>query len=399
MSDYARTRVLATLQRMPTYHFDLVYIDRSDQLSDDAVSAYLADPADVDYAYLTADLDEWAADRQHERAGDLITEACELTDDVDPEDLTDDDRDVLRTFIYERDMSDPIGQLARNTPRKLMRMTIARPDRTYSLLASDDYRAAVRWLVTTLTAHGLRVTDAYRWARDVMPECGDVLHNDGWTLDVIWSGELQSLQHLSVGSRLTFTDASVVLFDRGGHGGMDAKTTGTLTLTVRPDSRPVLDSAGEGYGWDAYCGLSHGYYRSDPVVSAPELTVAHLQAIADAAAIHGRNAAGWVFDGNTSAETFREYRRMSDDGDPELYDRFPSGNPLSGEWADDPTVRTIMEDHTDLLSGQSMLTDDDDARIAEFGDDVAVAYEQAYSDAFYAELDRVAALHTGDDDA
>jgi hypothetical protein len=97
-------------------------------------------------------------------------------------------------------------------------------------------------------------------------------------------------------------------------------------------------------------------------------------AAAKIGAEHGKNAASWVFDGNTTTDTYRWYLRGIDEGDPEVLDslREPS---LSGEFADDYDERDLIRD---------LELDDDDI------DDAAGAYNQAASEAFWREVERIA---------
>ena len=55
-----------------------------------------------------------------------------------------------------------------------------------------------------------------------------------------------------------------------------------------------------------------------------------------------RNAASWVFDGNTTEETYRAVLKMIEDGDPVFYDNYRVPD-LSGEWADSETPQTLAE--------------------------------------------------------
>lgn len=58
---------------------------------------------------------------------------------------------------------------------------------------------------------------------------------------------------------------------------------------------------------------------------------------------HGRNAASWVFDGNTSDTTYRTFLDGIMDGDPKVMDALP-GSPLAGEWADGYTPTALFSD-------------------------------------------------------
>jgi hypothetical protein len=97
-----------------------------------------------------------------------------------------------------------------------------------------------------------------------------------------------------------------------------------------------------------------------------------------AGAEHGKAAASWYFDGNTSDETYAAVVRGIEEGDPAVLDTFPSG-PLSGEWADDPTPRSVLEE---------LDVDAED----ESQDEYLQAYEDGFYEASSDEIERVARL-------
>jgi hypothetical protein len=99
----------------------------------------------------------------------------------------------------------------------------------------------------------------------------------------------------------------------------------------------------------------------------------------------GHNAGTWVIDGNTTVETARKIIQGYEDGDPEVMDMQPS--PLSGEWADDPTIHDVLRDIGIRANVDAM--DDDEI------DDLLTTYELAYSDGFWAEVIRAANAATG----
>lgn len=84
-------------------------------------------------------------------------------------------------------------------------------------------------------------------------------------------------------------------------------------------------------------------------------------------AAEGKSAASWYFDGNTSDDTYRRVLAGLDDGDPAILDTLPA-SPLSGEWADGPTPRTLADD---------LGIAPDDARL----DELCSAYEDAFAEA------------------
>jgi hypothetical protein len=90
----------------------------------------------------------------------------------------------------------------------------------------------------------------------------------------------------------------------------------------------------------------------------------------------GKAAGSWVIDGNTPEETARYILQGIEDGDPAVMDSLPS-SPLSGEWADAPLPR-------DILEGFDMDEDDDAA------DDLLTAYEDGFSRGVMDEVERSA---------
>ena len=96
---------------------------------------------------------------------------------------------------------------------------------------------------------------------------------------------------------------------------------------------------------------------------------------------HGKNAASWVFDGNTTTDTYRWYARGIDEGDPEVMDslREPS---LSGEFAGEYSERGLERGLE-----RDLELDEDEI------DDAADAYNQAASEAFWHEVERIARDH------
>jgi len=97
----------------------------------------------------------------------------------------------------------------------------------------------------------------------------------------------------------------------------------------------------------------------------------------------GHNAASWVFDGNTTEETYRRILKGIEEGDPAVYTALNVPN-LSGEWAGDDTPQTLAEAYELTESN-----DPDGERLQE----AAEAWENAASDAFWHEVERVARYH------
>ena len=95
----------------------------------------------------------------------------------------------------------------------------------------------------------------------------------------------------------------------------------------------------------------------------------------------GIGAAGWALDFGrmTSAqerETAERILRGIDDCDPAILDGFNVPN-LSGEYADDPTPRSLAEDYG---------VADDDSRAEWLIDELSTAWENAASESFWRKL-------------
>ncbi len=95
----------------------------------------------------------------------------------------------------------------------------------------------------------------------------------------------------------------------------------------------------------------------------------------------GKARASWVFDGNTTSQTYLDTLGGIEDGDPAVLDRL-EWSPLSGEWAGE----SVSELLGDLLDGK-----DDDAT-----DAITEAYDTAASDAYWHEIERVCRYHLED---
>jgi hypothetical protein len=99
----------------------------------------------------------------------------------------------------------------------------------------------------------------------------------------------------------------------------------------------------------------------------------------------GAAAGSWVADGNTSEDALRNLLRMWEEGDPAA--PCPP-SPFSGEWADDPTLSEVIDSNTDC---------DPDTLTPEEADELATAYEDAYSEAWQAEAERTVRGLLGED--
>jgi len=94
---------------------------------------------------------------------------------------------------------------------------------------------------------------------------------------------------------------------------------------------------------------------------------------------HGKGRASWVFDGNTTDETYRTFLRLHDEGD--LPEDFYPPDALSGEWAGE----SIPELLGDLMDGDDY-----------FDEQVMEAYEDGFREGWWDELVTTANYYTQD---
>ena len=92
---------------------------------------------------------------------------------------------------------------------------------------------------------------------------------------------------------------------------------------------------------------------------------------------HGKIAASWVFDGNTTRESYARYLKGIENGDPETMDSLCEPS-LSGEYADDYDEQMLA---VDLDLGMEDI---------ETLEECAEAYNRAAASAFWLEVERMA---------
>jgi len=111
---------------------------------------------------------------------------------------------------------------------------------------------------------------------------------------------------------------------------------------------------------------------------------AAVDAMSQAGRFAGRSVATWLFDGNTTEETYRAFLKASEDGDP---DNYAPPDPFSGEWADSLTLEQVIEAETDI--DPETLSDDERCSLAD-------AYEQEFCQAWWDEAERAARAAIGE---
>jgi hypothetical protein len=185
------------------------------------------------------------------------------------------------------------------------------------------------------------------------------------------------------------SDACLEAVELGAYGlGEDAPLVGAETRTVGALLSDGLTEHGAAYlaemlaesDLTPYQRALHAFWRE---AFADELVQVEDAALLDRARAlgeeRGRAAASWYFDGNTPDAAYAQVLAGIEEGDPAILDTFPA-DPLSGEWADDPTPKTLLE-------GLGLDLEDERA------DDLCGAYEDGFYSASAHEIERVARYH------
>lgn len=250
-------------------YVELSYVAYDDHLRDEQIDAYLAH----DWETIHESIEEWESDQRWDNTRAIIDELLQGIDSeffANFDDLDPDDADEMRYAVEDKDTSDPIRDLVRNTPNQLFRATIARPGRNWYIFHDGEYAKAQAWVAGQLYGAGVPLLPAARIADNVLRECGDWIH-DGHTLDVIWYGDIETLAKAEAGDRLEFTDPHIVLLDRMNGSGYDTRLDFDITVTLDEERMPHLDRTGWGYGWDAVAGVYAPAYATDVRVIKEEI--------------------------------------------------------------------------------------------------------------------------------
>jgi hypothetical protein len=96
---------------------------------------------------------------------------------------------------------------------------------------------------------------------------------------------------------------------------------------------------------------------------------------------HGREAASWLLDGNSTKEDAQGLLEKIENCE------LDSPSPLSGEWADAPTLDELIDENTELVG--ELLTDGE-------RDCLAVAYECGFAEGYQMEAERIARFYAKD---
>jgi hypothetical protein len=231
-------------------------------------------------------------DQRYDSANRFAQEAAEQVG-LDWDDLSGDDQDSIKEAIYDKDESDPVRALLRNTGSQLIRASLAKPSELlvrsegmddpafgqHSLNSADPRgrQARIDAVNSALSSAGADIADAETAeAVEELIDNGPWDWHEGVTLDVIFytpigdaSAAPQSDTDApgSIGRDIVLTGARVVLLDPWNGSGHDVAIPGKLTTRVTPGNPATLDSEAAGYGWDHVAGVVKSAYAPESVNS------------------------------------------------------------------------------------------------------------------------------------
>lgn len=169
--------------------------------------------------------------------------------------MRDDDMvmEAVRETLWDRDESDPVAAMLRHTGSLLMRHRL-----DCEVAPSADPDAAAYDVAHALGLDG----EGYLANREailvMLAEC----EYHGGTLHIIWRGDpapiVGACDAIRYGqadppTTIRWRDPSILVLDRMGGSGMDAKIVGTVTLPFDPALVDV-DTEGAGYSWTEVAG-------------------------------------------------------------------------------------------------------------------------------------------------
>jgi len=231
---------------------DLVYVDYNDRLSDDQVKSLLAG----DQESLWDSTSEWESEQQHYHMRHLLFEECGLDDD-EAQAVFDDDEawEEFRETCYERDQSDWLDQLVRNTPNVQIRYDLDHevPDYTMVEDLAEEAQAiaeaaGIDYETNSIALRSLVANASYGGILCVLhnSDLADVLKVDNW-------GRPN-------GGKVIFTDPYLLVYDGLNGSGHDEQVCGTIEIEIKEDT--MRHDAGR-YSWsDDIAGVVHGAYQT-----------------------------------------------------------------------------------------------------------------------------------------
>jgi hypothetical protein len=267
----------------------LRFVNYDDRLTKEQMSMILAGQ----WVDAENDVDENFSDSAYEEAVTIArTELEEAVQegrfDREWDELDTDDQDAVRYAIEERDDSDPVKDLLRNTPDQLLRTSLGRPAERLPeprwtsghRLEDGGFTARHDAVAGLLKESGMEVDTAeVREAIEELINEGPYDWHEGVQLDVIWYGGIDDAVPTPRGESpdaegskvLEFAQPHILLIDKWNGSGHDVVVPAALKRTLTrvgyeeeeapQTGRAYLDSDAGGYGWDDVAGVHKPAYK------------------------------------------------------------------------------------------------------------------------------------------
>ncbi|MBG0739032.1 hypothetical protein IV500_06405 [Paeniglutamicibacter antarcticus] len=267
----------------------LRYVAYDDRLTEEQMTMILAGQ----WTAAENDVDENFSDSAYDEAVTVAKAELEAaveagSFDREWDDLDHDEQDEARRAVEERDDSDPVQGLLRNTPDQLMRTSLGAPEPLLKDRAAasghhlDDggFEARKKAISDLLEASGMDTSaDAVQEEIGALVNEGPFDWHEGVQLDVIWYGALEDAVPTPRGESaetdgskvLEFATPHVLLIDKWNGSGheviLPAPLKRTLTRVGYDEAeapqtgRAYLDSDSGGYGWDSVAGVYKPAYK------------------------------------------------------------------------------------------------------------------------------------------
>ncbi|MBC9927354.1 hypothetical protein [Leucobacter sp. cx-169] len=276
--------------------YDLEFVDYDDHLNEEQIDAFLLGDPECDLQNEISDV------FSETRYNSTRREAQELLDGlgIDYIDVDGDALEAVQEVVENHNTSDPVRDLAKNTPSQLMRtqlgadfmdnQTAWRDEHGPLYDGHDDavYPSRAAYITDHLQKAGVDTASFTVEDREnisLLATDGPYNWHEGVRLDVIWYGDIRDAQ-LPVpqhdgdkqerkvmfggkpyGSRDSTGQARIVLLDPMNGSGYEVPLSTPITTSLSKDRPAHLDSGGSthGYGWDDAAGVYKPAYAVEVV--------------------------------------------------------------------------------------------------------------------------------------
>ncbi|HEX9088371.1 MAG TPA: hypothetical protein VF867_12690 [Arthrobacter sp.] len=281
-----------------TYPVTLRFVDYDDKLTTEQMGMIL----EGRWNDAENDVDDRFSDSAYEESvtvarGDLETAVQEGRFDLEWDELDPDEQNEARYAVEERDDSDPVKDLLRNTPPQLMRTSLGSPAgrlsearwASWHHLDDGGFEARKKVISDLLKESGVDLSaEGVAEAIEELIDNGPGDWHEGVQLDVIFYGDVADAVPVTrfdndpdAGKEkvLEFAKPNILLIDKWNGSGHDVVIPAPLKRTLaRPaedgsetpqTGRAYLDDSAGGYSWDDVCGLVKSAYGKE---GAPRAT-------------------------------------------------------------------------------------------------------------------------------